>query len=147
MWAKAEREGTVVRCEHFILKFFTPLTMRSLSPMLAMPISLRVSWSSSSKISPRISLFLKVLMCAAHLLSASHRATWASLQVHMKSEKGVPCGGSSMQLGLNIGVTGKEDDGVAKEREMGLEWAMSKVVAVMAAIIDGGAISRETRQK
>jgi hypothetical protein len=52
-----------------------------------------------------------------------------------------------MQLGLNIGVTGKEDDGVAKEREMGLEWAMSKVVAVMAAIIDGGAISRETRQK
>lgn len=75
--------GTVVRCEHFILKFLTPFTMRSLSPILAMPISLRVSWSSSNRISPRISLFLKVGICVAHLLSASHRATWASFQVRI----------------------------------------------------------------
>jgi hypothetical protein len=90
VWTMLEMEGSIVRCEHFILRFLTPFTMRSLSPILAMPISLRVSWSSSNRISPRISLFLKVGICAAHLLSASHRATWASFQVRMKSEKVVP---------------------------------------------------------
>lgn len=98
--------GIILRCEHFNLKFLTPFTMRSLSPILVMPISLRVSWSSSNKMSPRISLFLKVVICAAHLLSASHLATWASFQVRMKSEKVVPSGGSNMEVEDMIGDDG-----------------------------------------
>jgi len=86
-WAKAERGGHVFRFEDLILRAFTALSMRSLSPMLVMPISLRVSWSSSNNMSPRISFSLKAVTYWGHLLSVNQRATWVSFQVRKKSEK------------------------------------------------------------
>lgn len=85
----------------------TALIMRNLSPMLDTPISWRVVWSSSRRMSPRMSFARKVAAWLAHLMSVSQRATWASVQVRIKSAYAVPGGGSKKELIEEVGVVGK----------------------------------------
>jgi hypothetical protein len=58
--------------ETLCLSNLTALTILSLSPTLVIPISLRVTWSSSSIISPRISLALKVPARFPHFTFVNH---------------------------------------------------------------------------
>lgn len=92
--------GAAVRAAHLRRRALTALTMRSLSPTLEMLISLRrVSWSSSRRMSPRMSCSLKASAWTLHRMSASQRATCASDHDLRKSAKGVSAGGSRTDMG------------------------------------------------
>jgi hypothetical protein len=51
---------TMTREEHFCRSALSAFMIRSLSPILDIPISFNVVWSSSRRISPRISFTLNV---------------------------------------------------------------------------------------
>lgn len=99
----------VLRVEHFCRNILTALIILSLSPILAMPISFKVTWSSSSRISPLMSFALNVDAWFPHLISESQRPTWLSDHVRKNSAYPIPFGGSKRPLlGRSaVGVLGK----------------------------------------
>ena len=88
----------------FCLSVLTALRILSLSPMLVTPISCKVVWSSSSKMSPLISFALKVAAWSPHFISVSQRATWESFHRLINSTYETPGGGSKNP---SVGVVGK----------------------------------------
>jgi hypothetical protein len=70
--------------------------------MLETPISFSVVWSSSSRMSPRISFVRNVPAWCPHLCSASQRATCASVHVRRNCAYDTPVGASSETPGMSV---------------------------------------------